>query len=49
MTVENQKKNSKILLIEEVKNSKVYKDILKNLPDAELTDVNLNEKKNNND
>mgnify|MGYP001459424142 CR=1 FL=1 len=47
MTVENKKKNSKILLIEEVKKTKTYKDILKNFPDAELTNVNINKKKNN--
>ena len=28
-------------LIDEVKNSEIYKDVLKNFPDAELTDINL--------
>ena len=27
--------------MEEVKNSKIYKDVLKNFPDAELTDINF--------
>jgi len=49
MTVENKKKNSKILLIKELKRSKIYSDILKNFPDAELIDINLNKEENNND
>ena len=28
-------------LIDEVKNSKIYKDVIKNFPDAELIDINL--------
>ncbi len=28
-------------LIDEAKNSKIYKDVIKNFPDAELTDINL--------
>ena len=28
-------------LMEEAKNSKIYKDVIKNFPDAELTDINL--------
>ena len=36
-------------LIKNVKNSSIYKSILEKLPDAELIDVNINEKKNNND
>jgi DNA polymerase-3 subunit gamma/tau len=31
-------------LMEEAKNSKIYKDVIKNFPDAELIDVNLNKK-----
>tara|TARA_B100001057_G_scaffold286704_1_gene286794 strand:+ start:27 stop:1661 length:1635 start_codon:yes stop_codon:yes gene_type:complete len=46
MTVENKKKNSKILLIKEVKKSKTYRSILKNFPDAELIDVNFNKEEN---
>ena len=46
MTVENKKKNSKILLIKEVKKSKIYRSILQNFPDAELIDVNFNKEEN---
>ena len=28
-------------LMEDAKNSKIYKDVIKNFPDAELTDINL--------
>ena len=31
-------------LMEEAKNSKIYKDVIKSFPDAELIDVNLNKK-----
>ena len=41
--------NLKKDLIESVKNSLIYKDILKKFPDAELIDVKTNEKKNKND
>ena len=27
--------------MDEVKNSKIYKDVIKNFPDAELIDINL--------
>ena len=37
--------NLKKELIEEIKNSTIYKDILKNFPDAELIDINNKEKK----
>ena len=41
----NQKKNEiKQNLIDEVKNSEIYKDVLKNFPDAELVDVNVKKK-----
>ena len=41
----NQKKNKiKQDLIDEVKNSEIYKNVLKNFPDAELVDVNLKKK-----
>ncbi len=36
-------------LMEEVKNSKIYKDVIKNFPDAELIDVNLNKKEDDAD
>ena len=41
--------NLKKELIESVKNSSIYKNILEKFPDAELTDVKSNEKKNKND
>ena len=41
--------NSKKELIESVKNSLTYKNILKKFPDAELVDVKPNEKENKND
>ena len=41
--------NLKKDLIESVKNSLIYKNILEKFPDAELIDVKTNEKKNKND
>jgi len=41
--------NLKKDLIERVKNSAIYKDILKKFPDAELIDVGTNDKENKND
>ena len=41
--------NSKRELIENVKNSSLYKDILEKFPDAELVDIKPDEKENNND
>ena len=41
--------NLKKKLIENVKNSIIYNNILKKFPDAELVDVKINEKNNNND
>ena len=41
--------NLKTELIESVKNSSTYKNILKKFPDAELIDVKASEKKNKND
>ena len=35
--------------MDEVKNSKIYKDVIKNFPDAELTDINLIEEDETND
>jgi len=41
--------NLKKELIENVKNSSIYKDVLEKFPDAELTNVRANEKDNKND
>jgi DNA polymerase-3 subunit gamma/tau len=41
--------NLKKDLIESVKNSSIYKNILEKFPDAELIDVKNNEKENKND
>ena len=35
--------------MDEAKNSKIYKDVIKNFPDAELTDINLKGKDELND
>ena len=35
------KQKKKRSLMYEAKNSKIYKDVIKNFPDAELTDINL--------
>ena len=40
------KKNEKNKLIEDVKNSKIYKNIIENLPDAQLIDAEMEDKKN---
>ena len=45
ISINQKKKRIKQNLIDEVKKSEVYKDVLKNFPDAELVDVNLNKKK----
>ena len=34
------KQKIKRSLMDEAKNSKIYKDVIKNFPDAELTDIN---------
>ncbi|MDC0396511.1 DNA polymerase III subunit gamma/tau [Candidatus Pelagibacter sp.] len=44
MSVKEKQKNKREELINEVKNSKIYKTILEKFPDAELTDVKLNKK-----
>ena len=36
-----QKQKIKRSLMGEVKNSKIYKNVIKNFPDAELIDINL--------
>ena len=45
MSVKEKQKNQKDELINEVKNSEIYKKIMEKFPDAELVDVKLNEKK----
>ena len=49
ISIEEKKHKIKKSLIDEVKSSKIYKDVIKNLPDAELIDVNLNEEDKLND
>ena len=41
MSVKEKQKNVKNILINEVKNSEIFKSILDRFPDAELIDVNL--------
>ena len=43
------KKDLKKLIIDKSKKSQIYQDVLKNFPDAELIDVDLNGKENSND
>ena len=45
MSVKEKQNNKKDELVNEVKSSEIYKMILKKFPDAELTDVKLNKKK----
>ncbi|MDC1002018.1 DNA polymerase III subunit gamma/tau [Candidatus Pelagibacter sp.] len=45
MSVKEKQKNKKDELISEIKNSEIYKKVMKKFPDAELIDVKLNEKK----
>ena len=42
MSIKEKKKNKKEELINEVKNSEVYKTVIKKFPDAELLEVKLN-------
>ena len=41
ISMREKKQKIKRSLMDEVKNSKIYKDVIKNFPDAELTDINL--------
>ena len=41
ISIKEKKQKIKKSLIDEVKNSKIYKDVIKNFPDAELIDINL--------
>ena len=45
MSVQEKQNNKKDELVNEIKSSEIYKMILKKFPDAELTDVKLNKKK----
>ena len=49
MSIKEKQKNKKNELINEVKNSKTYEMIMKKFPDAELLDVKLNKKEDEND
>jgi DNA polymerase-3 subunit gamma/tau len=49
LSVKETEVNLKKKLIENVKNSLIYKNILEKFPDAELTNVKTNEKENKND
>ena len=42
VSMKEKKREIKKSLIENTKSSKIYKDVIKNFPDAELIDVNLN-------
>ena len=44
ISINQKKKKIKQNLIDEVKDSEIYKDVLKNFPDAELVDVHLKKK-----
>ena len=46
MSVKEKQKNKREELINEVKNSEIYKALIEKFPDAELTDVELNKKEN---
>ena len=41
LIIYEKKQKIKRSLMSEAKNSKIYKDVIKNFPDAELTDINL--------
>ena len=42
MSVKDKEKNVKIQLIDEMKNSEIFKSVMDKFPDAELIDVNSN-------
>jgi DNA polymerase-3 subunit gamma/tau len=44
MSIKEKQKNKREELINEVKNSEIYKTLIEKFPDAELTDVKLNKK-----
>ena len=41
ISIKEKKQKIKKSLMDEAKNSKIYKDVIKNFPDAELVDINL--------
>ncbi len=49
VSMKEKRQEIKKSLIEETKSSKIYKDVIKNFPDAELIDVNLNKEDEPND
>ena len=49
ISMKEKKQKIKKFLIDDAKNTKIYKDVLKNFPDAELIDVNLNREDEHND
>ena len=49
MSVKENRENKKKELINEVKNSEIYKIVVKKFPDAELLDVKLNKEEDYND
>ena len=42
ISMKEKKQKIKKSLIDDAKNTKIYQDVLKSFPDAELIDVNLN-------
>ena len=48
-SMREKKQKIKRSLMDEAKNSKIYKDVMKNFPDAELTDINLKGEDETND
>ena len=49
ISMREKKQKIKRSLMDEAKNSKIYKDVIKNFPDAELTDINLKREDKPND
>ena len=49
ISMREKKQKIKRSLMDEAKNSKIYKDVMKNFPDAELTDINLKGEDESND
>ncbi len=49
ISMKEKKQKIKRSLIDEAKNSKIYKDVIKNFPDAELNDINLKGEDESND
>ena len=44
VSMKEKKQEIKKSLLDKAKSLKIYKDVIKNFPDAELIDVNLNKK-----